>query len=119
MTRSKRRNKNRRSGATAPDLPAVQRISRGPKSQVTPPADLPPQVLNEMQLLAAQASFSVWSGPLPAPEVLIRYNDAAPDAADRLLKLAEAQAHHRMNLERSVVQSDIKRANRGLSSASS
>ena len=57
---------------------------------------------------------STFSGPLPPPEILIRYNDAVPDGAERIIALAERQAAHRMELESRVVDADIKRANWGL-----
>ena len=57
---------------------------------------------------------STFSGPLPPPEVLIRYNDAVPDGAERIIALAERQAAHRMALESRVVDADIKRSNWGL-----
>ena len=54
---------------------------------------------------------STFSGPLPPPETLIRYNDAVPDGAERIIALAERQAAHRMALESRVVDADIKRSN--------
>jgi uncharacterized membrane protein len=57
---------------------------------------------------------SIYSGPLPPPDVLIRYNDAVPGAAERILTMAERQSSHRIDLEKAVVDADIKRANRGL-----
>ncbi|HZL48592.1 MAG TPA: DUF2335 domain-containing protein [Solirubrobacteraceae bacterium] len=46
--------------------------------------------------LLAQRSFS---GPLPPPEMLARYNDALPDGADRIVKMAEDQSAHRRTIE--------------------
>lgn len=46
--------------------------------------------------LLAQRSFS---GPLPPPEMLVRYNDALPDGADRIVKMAEDQSAHRRTME--------------------
>jgi uncharacterized membrane protein len=40
-----------------------------------------------------------FNGPLPPPEVLAGYNDALPNGADRIVKLAEEQAAHRRRLE--------------------
>ena len=57
------------------------------------------------------ASFS---GPLPPPEVLIKYNDAVPDGAERIIVMAEKQAEHRMGLENRVIDADIRRSNWGL-----
>jgi uncharacterized membrane protein len=49
-----------------------------------------------------------FSGPLPPPDVLIKYNDAHPGAADRILKMAETQVEHRQGLERSVVEANCR-----------
>jgi uncharacterized membrane protein len=42
-----------------------------------------------------------------------RYNQIVPGAADRILKMAEDQAVHRMGLEKSVIASDIKKSEIG------
>lgn len=47
-------------------------------------------------IIRIEAAFS---GPLPPPEILVRYNDALPDGADRIVKLAEAQSRHRRSME--------------------
>lgn len=40
-----------------------------------------------------------FTGPLPPPGVLARYNDALPDGAERIVALAEQQARHRRKME--------------------
>lgn len=40
-----------------------------------------------------------FSGPLPPPEVLARYNEALPGGAERIVALAEEQAGHRRRME--------------------
>lgn len=56
--------------------------------------------------VAAQISRT-FSGPLPPPEILQRYNEIVPGAADRIIKMAESQQHHRQALEKSVVDSNV------------
>lgn len=56
--------------------------------------------------VAAQISRT-FSGPLPPPEILQRYNEIVPGAADRIIKMAENQHHHRQALEKSVVDSNV------------
>jgi uncharacterized membrane protein len=51
-----------------------------------------------MQQAALQMRLT-FSGPLPPPDVLAGYNDAVPNGADRIVKLAEEQAAHRRHLE--------------------
>jgi uncharacterized membrane protein len=54
------------------------------------------QTPGEVYALLAQ---SVFSGPLPPPEMLARYNEALPDGADRIVKMAENQSAHRRRME--------------------
>lgn len=46
-----------------------------------------------------QAVHVEFNGPLPHPQVLVQYNDALPDGANRIVKLAENQVKHRQALE--------------------
>lgn len=54
-----------------------------------------------------------FAGPLPAPEILQKYNDIVPGAAERVIRMAEQQSEHRRHLERTVIVSDIAAARRG------
>lgn len=47
-----------------------------------------------------------FSGPLPPPEVLDKYNQVVPGLAERILTMAEQQSSHRQQLERTVVESN-------------
>jgi uncharacterized membrane protein len=51
------------------------------------------------------ASFS---GPLPPPEALDRYNQIVPGLAERIVAMAESQSQHRQALERKVIDSNIR-----------
>jgi uncharacterized membrane protein len=64
-----------------------------------------------MSVEIAQSSFS---GPLPPPDILQRYDLIVPGAAARILKMAEDQALHRRSLERTVIEGGSRRANMGL-----
>jgi len=46
--------------------------------------------------------------------MLAEYNDVAPGAAERIFAIFEKQAHHRMDLERTVIRSDVRRSWAGL-----
>ncbi len=63
------------------------------------------------QQVSATTSFS---GPIPPPEILINYNNAVPDGAERILVMAEKQNEHRMELEAKVVFADIVRSYLGV-----
>jgi uncharacterized membrane protein len=54
-----------------------------------------------------------FSGPLPPPEILRRFDEVVPGAAERLLRMAEEQSTHRKDLERKVIESDIERSRWG------
>jgi uncharacterized membrane protein len=60
-----------------------------------------------------QQSTSVYSGPIPSPDMLDEYNRIMPNGADRIMKMAEAQSDHRMRLESQTVTSQNKQGERG------
>jgi uncharacterized membrane protein len=49
------------------------------------------------QIFASRSS--IFFGPIPPPEVLIKYNESVPSAADRIITLAENQQTHRFGLD--------------------
>jgi uncharacterized membrane protein len=61
-----------------------------------------------------QAQSTSFQGPIPPPELLQQYNEIIPDGADRIVKMAEAQSAHRIDLESTVIKGDDTRANWGL-----
>lgn len=61
--------------------------------------------------------MTLFSGPLPPAEMLHRYESLLPGSADRIMKMTEAQSEHRRVLEKSIVESDIKRSYLGMAFA--
>jgi uncharacterized membrane protein len=57
-----------------------------------------------MMQVSRQYSFS---GPIPPPEVLEKYNQALPGSAERILAMAEQQSRHRQAIESRVIDSNI------------
>lgn len=55
----------------------------------------------------------MYSGPIPPPEALARYEDIQPGAADRILKMAEKQQEHRMALETKAIGGQVDQSKRG------
>jgi uncharacterized membrane protein len=53
------------------------------------------------------------SGPLPPPSDLAAYNEIIPQGADRIMKMAEAQTAHRIEIEKRVVLSQQGQESRG------
>jgi len=68
-----------------------------------------PNLLTPQEELLARAvqSFSVrgehFSGPLPPPEVLAKYNEVYPGLAERIMVMAETQSQHRQRMETRVI----------------
>ena len=57
------------------------------------------------------ASFS---GPLPPPEVLDKYNQIIPNGAERIMAMAEKQSSHRRQLEKTVITTDSRNSLLGI-----
>lgn len=68
----------------------------------------------QQKIIRQQVITSSFAGPLPPPDILVQYNNAVPDAAERIIVMAERQASHRMALEDRVATADIRRSNAGL-----
>ncbi|MBK9960538.1 MAG: DUF2335 domain-containing protein [Saprospiraceae bacterium] len=48
-----------------------------------------------------------WTGPVPPPEELGKFNDVAPNGADRIIRMAEERNKHDMELEKFVVKMNL------------
>lgn len=55
----------------------------------------------------------MYSGPIPPPEALARYEEIQPGAADRILTMAEKQQEHRMALETKAIGGQVDQSKRG------
>jgi uncharacterized membrane protein len=62
---------------------------------------LTPQDRKLVLQFVEQTSFT---GPLPPPEMLARYDTLIPNGADRLMRLVESQVSHRHSMESQVVR---------------
>lgn len=60
----------------------------------------------QIQTVVAQK----WEGPLPSPNDLIKYNDAVPDAAQRIIQMAEEEQKHRHQREDKILKANIRMA---------
>lgn len=61
-----------------------------------------------------QGTYTEISGPVPPPQILQHYNDVIPDAAERIMRMAEKQSNHRIELEGRVIKSDIIKSYTGM-----
>ena len=64
-------------------------------------------------VMLVQHSVESFSGPLPHPDILRKFNEIVPGSADRIIKMAEEQSSHRKDLERKVIDSNISRSKWG------
>lgn len=55
----------------------------------------------------------IFSGPLPHPDILKKFDEVVPGAAERIIKMAEEQSTHCKDLERKVIDSDVARSRWG------
>jgi uncharacterized membrane protein len=54
-----------------------------------------------------------YQGPIPPPEDIAAYNQSIPNGADRIMKMAEDQSRHRIEIENRVITSQQKQSERG------
>jgi len=73
------------------------------------PQNQPQKVTAQMRLSAAYT----FSGPLPPPELLAKYNEVIPNGAERIMQMAEKQQSHRHDLESTVIRGNVKSETRG------
>lgn len=59
------------------------------------------KLLEQIHLMQRQ-----YSGPIPPPEMLQEYNNIVPDAAERILAMAEAGAKHQREIEAGLLVAD-------------
>jgi uncharacterized membrane protein len=76
------------------------------------PPDIPPQSLTR-QSQSTRILAASFTGPLPPPALLRDYDDACPGSAERILKMAEAQAAHRQALEKTLVGAGVEEMRKG------
>ncbi len=50
-----------------------------------------------------------WSGPLPPPAALERFNQILPNGAERIVAMAEKEQSHRIEYEKMVLQQQLKK----------
>jgi uncharacterized membrane protein len=63
--------------------------------------------------IAAVTQAVSFSGPLPHPALLAKYNEVIPDGAERIMAMAERQSVHRESLESQVVAGNVASQARG------
>jgi uncharacterized membrane protein len=89
-----------------------------PVEKIVEKAD--PQLLKELEpeqrelvLGIVQRVATRFEGPLPPPEILAEYDRLIPQGAERLMRLLEAQTHHRHERETHLAKSQAELSARG------
>ena len=67
--------------------------------------------------MKTEVTASTYSGPLPPAEAFEKYEAVCPGAADRIIAMAERQAAHRQEIEKTVVNSGSRNSQMGIISA--
>ncbi len=68
-----------------------------------------PEDEKRKEITATVSHTQVFSGPLPTPEAFARYNEVQPDAADRILGMAEKEQEIRHEAQRGAIANDRHR----------
>ncbi len=100
---SKKKKKNKLPQSASPQAP-----------QGIPPRTAPSAVAQQIAQTMTKVHVSgiQMSGPLPPPELLTKYNDAVPGAADRIITMAEEQQRHTHKMQEidlTEAAADLKR----------
>lgn len=66
-----------------------------------------------VRALYAVGKSSSFRGPLPPPEILKGYEEILPGASERILKMAEKQQDHRIDIERTIVDRQTRQSGNG------
>ncbi|GHT31390.1 membrane protein [Bacteroidia bacterium] len=56
---------------------------------------------------------SMFSGPVPPPEILKGYNEIIPNSAERMLVMAEKQLGHLIEIENHAIKEELKQSRLG------
>lgn len=69
------------------------------------------EILQSISIVSIQQRSH--SGPLPDADTLIKYDSVIPNGADRIMKMAENQQSHRMDMENKVITSQSSQSKLG------
>ena len=77
------------------------------------PSTKPSAPAQRQQAQAGPQVKAEFSGPLPPPDALEKYERVSPGAAERIIAMAETQSSHRHELEKSLVDKGYKQTSKG------
>lgn len=101
MSNSKKKSKHKPNSNPKPNLTTAHQVTEFIEKQ---PTDVREEVTDK--LIAQRVESMSYSGPIPHPRLLKEFDDSIPNGADRIMKMAEQQSKHRMDLETRVVKAN-------------
>jgi uncharacterized membrane protein len=102
MKRNKRLAKKRRRKRSS---------NRSPRADITLPSSGTSH--QQANVVRRTERHEFFSGPLPPPRVFEAYNNVQPDAADRILRMAESHQVHSQEMDVVITHSDVKKSETG------
>ena len=66
-----------------------------------------------IQSVSTTASVVHQSGPIPAADELLKYDQIVAGSAQRIIQMAENQSAHRISIEAMVIKGQLEQSNRG------
>ena len=91
----------------------LQKATQQPQESSQQPQESPKAIVHTVfEIFQAH-----YSGPLPPPGILEKYNSAVPDGADRIIKMAEEEGNHRRAQEAKAVSRESRNSLLGIISA--
>lgn len=71
------------------------------------------EILTAFTVVERSIEQSFHSGPIPSPDTLEKYNAIIPNGADRIMRMAEKQQDHRIELEKTSITEHLLQSKRG------
>ena len=78
-----------------------------------PPQNDPSKPPAKREANSAVATAEFFAGPLPSPDILARYEQIIPGAAERILAIAEADVKHQREIEFAALHAEESSVRRG------
>ena len=101
--------------ASKRNAPAEQGESTSGQNLSELVASLPEErKLELIQILEVSRVETTFSGPLPSPENFKKYNEVLPDAAERIMSMAEREQQIRADGQAGILANDRKRIGGGM-----
>lgn len=77
---------------------------------------LPPdkqETASRLMFAMEQSVETAYNGPIPPPDYFKGYKEVMPDAPERILAMAERQQEHRIEMERMIINRNLRLSERG------